>query len=96
MQSIDLWEPDYEKWNGLARDIVMWMQMSSDKPWKGSDLYTHLRRLGRRIPNWLKKEIPDTEHCSPKGSIAVAIYRAMLIGDQEHSSCPGYEEATQN
>lgn len=64
-----------EMWNGLARDIVMWRDM--DKP-TGSALYQHLGRLGREVPDWLKLEIPDINHVPPKGSVAVAIHRAMI------------------
>lgn len=69
-------EPSEEMWGGLARDLVMWRDM--DRPPTGAFLYRHLGRLGRAIPEWLRAEIPDTEHVPPKGSVAVCIYKAMI------------------
>lgn len=69
-------EPTEEMWSGLARDIVMWVAM--DGPHYGSKLYKHLRMLGKEIPAWLLKEIPDIDHTPPKGTMAVCIYKAVL------------------
>ncbi len=85
------WEPDDTKWLGLAREIVKWLQMSPGK-WEGWRLYMHLRASGVRIPNWLKKEIKDDGGVVTKANVAMAIYKAMLVGGGSHSSCPGYED----
>ena len=70
-------EPTEEMWGELARDIIMWMQMTP-APHYGSKLHTHLTRLGKEIPDWLAKEIPNIDHTPSKGTIATCIYKAML------------------
>jgi hypothetical protein len=69
-------EPTEAMWSGLARDIVFWLYMNSG-PHYGSKMYEHLRNLGTEIPDWLLKEIPDTDSTPPKGTVAVVIYKAM-------------------
>lgn len=64
-----------DQWGGLARDLVMWMQLSRNT---GKALHTHLRCLGRTVPAWLLEEIPNIDHAPPKGTIAQCIYRAMV------------------
>ena len=71
-----LWEPTEEMWSGLARDLVMWDRGMPNQ--YGSTLYKHLAWTGRPIPDWLRAEIPDTDHTPPKGTVAVCIFRAML------------------
>lgn len=68
-------EPTEEMWGGLARDIVMWTRFPDIT---GESLHHHLRHLGRSIPNWLAKLIPDEKRVPPKGAVADAIYRAAL------------------
>lgn len=70
-------EPTQAMWSELARDIVFWMQVTH-APHYGSKLHEFLRNLGREIPDWLTKEIPDVDHTPPKGTVAVCIYKAML------------------
>ena len=70
-------EPTPEMWGELARDIVWWMYMTG-APHYGSKLHAHLNALGRDIPDWLSKEIPDVAHTPPKGTVAACIYKAML------------------
>jgi hypothetical protein len=70
-------EPTEAMWGELARDIVFWLSMNSG-PHYGSKMYEHLRNLGREIPEWLAKEIPDSNHTPPKGTVAVCIYKAMI------------------
>jgi hypothetical protein len=86
-----LWEPDKECWEGLARDIVMWTAVYTGPNRTGRKLYAHLRSVGQRIPNWMKLEVKDADFVPPKAAIAIIIYRAMLIGAEEHPSAPGYE-----
>lgn len=69
--------PVEAQWNGLARDVVMWMVMGG-RP-TGEALHSHLRRLGQEnIPAWLVAEIPDSDHVPPKGTMAAVIYRLMV------------------
>lgn len=69
-------EPTEAMWGGLARDIVMWAKWP---PHTGASLHQHLRSLRPHpTPEWLLKEIPDTDHTPPKGTIAACIYKAMI------------------
>lgn len=68
-------EPTQGMYLGLARDIIMWRDMSNPT---GKALHEHLKRSGKTMPNWLKAEIPDTSHVPSKGTVAVCIYKAML------------------
>jgi hypothetical protein len=72
-------EPTEDQWGGLARDIVMWMDMEPKTP---RALFKHLERSGRDIPQWLRDE-PDMKNLDkvpPKGTRAVIIYKAMIEG----------------
>ncbi len=71
--------PTEAMWSGLARDIVMWRDMGQPT---GANLYRHLHCLGRDVPVWLRDTIPDIEHVPSKGSVAVAIWRAMVDDSQ--------------
>jgi hypothetical protein len=71
-------EPTVQQREGLARDIVMWLNFDG-RP-TGKTLYQHLRRCGVKAPDWLKAEVPDIDHVPPKGTIAAIIYKAMLEG----------------
>jgi len=68
-------EPTEEQWGELARGIVFW---DRTHPHDGAALHRHLKSLGREIPEWLAKEIPDTNQVPPKGTVAACIYKAML------------------
>lgn len=70
--------PTEAMWNGLARDIVMWMDMAERKT--PATLFEHLSRLGTDIPQWLRDEaeMQNPHHTISKGTRAVIIYRAML------------------
>ncbi len=68
-------EPTEVMWAGLARAIVMWSRFSRPH---GRALYQHLASSGEAIPDWLRREIPDTDHVPPKGTVAVCLYKAML------------------
>jgi hypothetical protein len=73
----DLWTPNKELWGGLARDLVMWLDMTPKTP---RALFKHLERCGREIPQWLRDEpeMQHLDHVPSKGTRAVLIYRAML------------------
>lgn len=69
--------PTEEQWGGLARDVVMWLDMSHPGGGRsGAALLEHLERVGRDIPDWLRKEC-DKGHIT-KGDRAAIIYRAMV------------------
>jgi len=71
-------EPTEEQWSGLARDIVMWLDMDRPTP---RALFDHLHRLGVAVPGWLgvEPEMQNLDHVVSKGTRAVVIYRAMLL-----------------
>lgn len=72
-------EPTENQWDGLARDIVRWMDMEPKTP---RALFKHLEKIGTEIPQWLRDE-PDMKNLDkvpPKGTRAVIIYKAMLEG----------------
>jgi hypothetical protein len=68
------------QWGGLARDIVMWMDMHQGPSKTPRNLFIHLERLGRDVPQWLRDEpeMKNLDHVPSKGTRAVIIYRAML------------------
>lgn len=70
-------EPTDEQWDGLARQIVMWMDMQPKTPMA---LFTHLDRAGYEIPKWLsdEPEMKSLDHVPSKGTRAVLIYKAMI------------------
>lgn len=70
-------EPTEDMWMHLARDIVFWLY-TCPAPHNGSKMHEFLLNLGTTIPEWLSKEIPDSDSTPPKGTVAVCIYRAML------------------
>lgn len=68
-------EPTEAMWGGLARQIVMWTRCSRPT---GHALHRDLKNCGWEVPAWLADEISDENRVPPKGSVAVAIYRAMI------------------
>jgi hypothetical protein len=70
-------QPTEAQWSGLARDIIMWMDMGG-RP-TGESLYEHLDMCGRDIPQWLRDEVPNVNHVPPKGTRAAIIYKAMIM-----------------
>lgn len=76
--------PTEVQWSGLARQLVMWRDLCHGHP-TGQTLYQHLSRIGYAVPDWLRREIPDTNHVPPKGTVAVCIYLAMLDAAEEAS-----------
>lgn len=72
-------EPTEAMWGGLARDIVMWQRMTANGSPTGISLHKHIRSIRPEpIPEWLTKEIPETNQTPPKGTVAACIYKAML------------------
>ncbi|MBA1234741.1 hypothetical protein G7Z98_09255 [Pseudomonas stutzeri] len=68
--------PTEEQWSGLARDLMMWLDMS-DKTAQG--LFKHLRMIGVEPPQWLRDE-PEMQGAGvpSKGTRVTLIYRAMI------------------
>lgn len=68
--------PTEAQWGGLARDLMMWLDMS-DKTAQG--LFKHLRMLGVEPPQWLRDE-PEMHGAGvpSKGTRVTLIYRAMI------------------
>lgn len=73
-------EPTEPQWGGLARDIVMWLEMHPGPEKTPRALFLHLERLGRQIPDWLRNEpeMQALDHVPSKGTRATVIYKAML------------------
>lgn len=77
-------DPTEAQWDGLARQIIFWMDMGTRTP---RALFQHLERTGREIPRWLRDEpeMKHLDHVPSKGTRAVLVYRAMIdaaIGEQ--------------
>lgn len=72
-----LWTPPEEAWSGLARQMMMGLDMGALTPRK---LFAYLTRSGCPIPDWLRDEpeMRQLDHVPSKGTRAVLIYRAML------------------
>lgn len=71
------WEPTDEQWDGLARAIIMWLDMEPKTP---RALFDHLENSGHDIPQWMRdeEEMDQLDHVPSKGTRAVLIYKAML------------------
>ena len=73
-------QPTEEMWGGLARSIMMWMDIAGGGPKLPEDLLKHLERSGIEAPDWLKDEgeMKAIGHSMSKGTRCVLIYKAML------------------
>lgn len=71
-------QPTEAMWGGLARDIMMWLDMGDKTP---RALFAHLERTGYRgkVPQWLRDEpeMKNLDHVPSKGTRCVLIWRAM-------------------
>lgn len=68
--------PTEAQWGGLARHLMMWLDMS-DKTVES--LKKHLNMLNIEVPDWLKEETEFNGRGVPsKGSRVAWIYKAML------------------
>jgi hypothetical protein len=74
--------PTEAQWDGLARDIMMWLDMGDKTP---RALFQHLERIGRDVPQWLKHEpeLQCLDHVPSKGTRCAIIYRAMVEDAQQ-------------
>lgn len=70
-------EPSEAVWDGLPRDLIMWMDMESKTP---RGLFRHLKLCRGHVPEWLTKEpeMGNLDHVVSKGSRAVLVWKAML------------------
>jgi hypothetical protein len=73
-------QPTEAQWGGLARDIMMWLDMHGGSEKTPRALFTHLERIGREIPQWLRDEpeMKNLDHVPSKGTRCAIIYKAML------------------
>jgi hypothetical protein len=71
------WTPPEQMWGGLARAMMMWLDMHPKTP---RALFRHLECTGQEIPQWLRDEheLQALDHVPSKGTRCVLIYRAML------------------
>lgn len=69
-----------DQWGGLARSIMMWLDMAGNRPKLPEDLLAHLERSGVEAPAWLLEEgeMKAIGHSMSKGTRCVLIYKAML------------------
>jgi len=70
-------DPTNIMWDGLARSIMMWLDMQPRTP---RMLFQHLKRTGVAVPQWLRDEpeMKRLDHVPSKGTRCVLIYRAMI------------------
>ena len=77
---VEYQELESHQWGGLARDLIMCLDMNCRR---GDEMHTHLERLGRPIPEWLAEYIPNEPHCPSKGNMVCAIVRAALTAQRD-------------
>ena len=77
-------EPTQAQWGGLARDIMMWLDMERKTP---RALFEHLDAIGTTAPAWLvaEPEMRNLDSVPSKGTRCVILYRAMLSAAQGES-----------
>lgn len=73
-------QPNEDQWGGLARDMMMWLDMNGPGEKTPRALFKHLKRLGREVPQWLRDEpeMQSMDHVPSKGTRCAIIYKAML------------------
>lgn len=69
-------EPTRDSWSGLARDIMMGLDLGMAK---GVSMRQHLHACGTPIPDWLEEELSRNGggHHMSKGTRCVLIFKAM-------------------
>lgn len=67
------WTPSNLAWGGIARDIVMWLDIYPERTPRS--LLKHLDRVGAEIPMWLldEPEMKSLDHALSKGTRAAAL-----------------------
>ena len=70
--------PDVEQWDGLARAIMMWIDMNP-RP-TPRNLFYHMKMSNIPIPPWMEQEseLHSLDHVVSKGTRCALIYKAML------------------
>ena len=85
-------EPTEAQWSGLARDIMMWLDMERKTP---RTLFDHLDAIGVGVPPWLRVELEmgNLDSVPSKGTRCVILYKAMLaaVPAQEQIADPARE-----
>ncbi len=68
--------PTEAMWGGLARHIMMWLDMDKKTP---RALFRHLEMCGADVPQWLRDEpeMQALDHVPSKGTRCVIIWKAM-------------------
>lgn len=71
------WSPTQAQWGGLARAIMMALDMGCRTP---REIFKHLESTGKHIPQWLRDEpeMQALDHVPSKGTRCAIIYKAML------------------
>ena len=70
--------PTEKQWGGLARDIMLWMDMDCKKT--PETLLKFLEQKGTPIPKWFEQEteLKNLTSVISKGTRVTLIYRAMI------------------
>jgi hypothetical protein len=78
-------EPSDEMCVGLARDIMMWLDMDPKTP---RALFKHLERISREIPQWLRDEpeMQSLDHVPSKATRCAIIWQAMMTAFRQENS----------
>ncbi len=68
--------PTEAMWGGLARHVMMWLDMDKKTP---RALFRHLEMCGADIPQWLRDEpeMQALDHVPSKGTRCAIIWKAM-------------------
>lgn len=76
-------EPTEQQWGGLARRLIVWMDMFHDNL-TPANLFDYMRVNGTAIPQWLRDE-PEMQALNSvpsAGTRAMLIYKAMVYDYQ--------------
>lgn len=82
--------PSETQWGGLARDIMMWLDMGPGSAKTPRALFAHLEQVGRPAPQWLRDEpeMQNLDHVPSKGTRCAIIYKAMLFAGTDAGTQP--------
>lgn len=77
-------EPTKDQWGGLARAIMLWLDLTPGAKMPRS-LLGHLKACSKDAPQWLldEHEMKNLDHSMSKGTRCVIIYKAMLAAAPE-------------
>jgi hypothetical protein len=76
-------EPTDRELDGLARAIMLWMDMDERKT--PDNLRAHLKNMGEQTPEWMSKILATVEGCHvmPKGMRCLLVYKAMIAAAEK-------------